>query len=324
VGNAVAVALFVAVSRLLLPGVSMRPRFDRDVFGAIARFSGFKFAGAIGGLLTYRFDQVAIGAFLGVSAAGVYVVPATAATRVVALLTDLVLPLFPRISKVTGDPAVVRSLFLRSARMMTLAAAPTFGVLFVFADAIIRSWIGGETGRLIAVEGSGTLRWLAAASLIQAIAVVPVIVSEASGKPEINNGFAVLSAIINVPLVLLLVPRLGIEGAAIAYFANSATQTVVFIFYAARRFAQVTPRQLLAESVARPMLAAGVACGVGALVRPMVTGVVTLLLALLLVAAIYVVLVRLISAITREDRDYLAAFVSHLPSPLHRLAAHVR
>ncbi|MDQ6880381.1 MAG: oligosaccharide flippase family protein [Candidatus Dormibacteraeota bacterium] len=324
VGNAVAVALFIAVSRFLLPGLHMRPQFNRDIFLAIARFSGFKFAGSLGGLLTYRFDQIAIGAFLGVRAAGVYVVPATAATRVVALLTDMVLPLFPRISKVTADPAAIRSLLLRTTRMMALLAAPAFTVLFVFADPIIRAWIGGDEGRVLAIEGASTLRWLAAASLIQAIAVVPVIVSEAAGKPEINNGFAVLSAIINVPLVLILVPRLGIEGAAIAFFINSATQTVVFIFYAARRFAQVTVRQLIAEALARPLVAAGIAGAVGALIHPQVTGDVSLILALLLVFGLYAVLARLMSAITGEDREYLAAFVSRLHGPLNRDAAQVR
>jgi len=232
-GNAAALGLFIVVSRHLLPGIKMRPYFDGEIFRAMARFSGFKFAGSLGGLLTYRFDQVAIGAIIGVRAAGVYVVPVTAASRILALLTDLVLPLFPRVSKLASDPAAVRSLLLRSIRLMVVVASPTFVLLFVFADAILRAWIGGDPGRALAIEGSATLRWLAAASLIQAIAVVPVIVSEAAGKPEVNNGFAVASAIINVPLVLILVPRLGIEGAAIAYFINSATQTVVFIFYAA-------------------------------------------------------------------------------------------
>ncbi len=318
-GNAVALGVFIAVSRLLLPWMKMRPLFDVEIARAMARFSGFKFAGSVGGLLTYRFDQVAIGAILGVRAAGVYVVPVTAATRILALLTDLVLPLFPRISKLASDPAAVRSLLLRSVRLMALVAAPSFVILFIFADAIIRAWIGGEQGRLLAIEGSTTLRWLAAASLIQAIAIVPVIVSEAAGRPEVNNGFAVASAIINVPLVLILVPRLGIEGAAIAFFINSATQTVVFIFYAARRFAQVDVRRLVSESLLRPLIAAGLAGVVGALVHPFVTGVGSLFLALLLVSALYALAVRLVSAITSEDLDYLAAFFRRLPRPLNRI-----
>ena len=202
---------------------------------------------------------------------------------------------------------------------MALAAAPAFVILFIFADAIIRAWIGGEPGRVLAIEGSTTLRWLAAASLIQAIAVVPIIVSEAVGKPEVNNGFAVLSAIVTVPLVLILVPRLGIEGAAIAYFITSITLTLAFIFYAVRRFAQVGIRQLISESLLRPLLAAGIAGIVGALIHPLVTGLVSLMLAVLLVVALYALAVRLVSAITPDDFDYLAPYVRRLPGPLNRI-----
>jgi O-antigen/teichoic acid export membrane protein len=319
VGNALALLLFMVVSRRLLPGMRMRPGFDRDAFKAMARFSAFKFAGGFSSLAVYRFDQVAIGAFLGVRAAGVYVVPVTAASRILALLTDLLLPLFPRISKLANEPAAVRSLLLRATRLMALVAAPTYVVLFVFADSIIRAWIGGEPGRVLAVEGSTTLRWLAVAFLIHAISVVPIIVSEGVGKPEVNNGFAVASAVVTVPLVLLLVPRLGIVGAAIAFFVSSVTLTVPFIFYASRRFAQVGIRQLVSESLLRPFIAAALAGAVGALMRPFVTGLGSLLLAILLVSALYALAVKLLSAVTPDDLDYLAPFVQRLPGPFNRI-----
>jgi O-antigen/teichoic acid export membrane protein len=320
-GNALALILFIAVTRFLVPRLSLRPRFDREIALAIGRFSGIKFAGSIGALLTYRFDQVAIGAFLGILATGVYVVPATAATRVFALLADIVLPLFPRISKRFDNPAAVRSLFLRSMRLMALAAGPTFVLIFVFADWVIRAWIGGEAGRTLASEGAATFRWLAAAYLIQSLAIVPATASEAAGRPEVNNGFAIISAVINVPLVLILVPRLGIEGAAIAYFANSATQTVVFIFYAAHRFAAVEPWQLIRESLARPLIAAALTGAVGWLMRPFVSGPITLVLVVLVGLALYAIAVRLVSAITTEDFEYLAPFADRLPKPLHRIYA---
>jgi O-antigen/teichoic acid export membrane protein len=325
VGNAVALGLFIVVSRHLLPGMSMRPLFDRTIFKAIARFSGFKLAGSVSGLVVYRFDQVAIGAMLGVRAAGVYVVPATAAARILALLTDLVLPLFPRISKLATDPAAVRSLLFRSVRLMALVASPTFITLFVFADSVIQAWIGGEPGRILAMEGATTLRWLAAASLLQAIAVVPIIISEAAGKPEINNGFAVASAIVTIPLVLILVPRLGIEGAAMAFFITSSTLLVAFVLYASRRFAQVGPLELVSESLLRPLVAAGLAGAVGVLIHPFVTGLPSLVVAVLLVLSLYVLAVRLVSALTPDDMGYLAPFVRRLPGPLNRiLSARVR
>jgi O-antigen/teichoic acid export membrane protein len=321
IGNAVALALYFAVSRYLLPGVRIRPHVNLGIAKAIGRFSAFKFSGAIGALLTYRFDQVAIGAFLGVRSAGVYVVPATAAARILQLLADLMLPLFPRVSKRAGEAAAVRSLLLRSIRLMTLVAAPAFVLLFVFADSTIRAWIGGEEGRVLAIEGAPTLRWLAAATLIQALSIVPSVISEAMGKPQVNNGFAVASALINVPLVLLLVPRLGIEGAAIAYFINSATQTVFFVFYAARRFASLRPGQLVSESVLRPLAAAMVIGAIGWLLRPMVTGAGSLVIVVLALVVLYAAVVRLVSAITKDDLDYLEPFVRRLPRPFLRAFA---
>jgi O-antigen/teichoic acid export membrane protein len=324
-GNASALALFFAVSRVLLPGVSIRPRFSGAIARAIGRFSAFKFAGAIGALLTYRFDQVAIGALLSVTSAGVYVVPATAASRVLQLLTDLMLPLFPRVSKLANDRAAVRSLLLRSVRLMTLAAAPAYVLLFVFAEPTIRAWIGGEPGRTLAVQGAPTLRWLAAASLIQAISIVPATVSEGANRPQVNNGFAVASAIINVPLVLILVPRLGIEGAAIAYFINSATQTSTFIFYASRRFAGVSPFELLTASLVRPFAAAFVTGVVAWLVQPLITGTLRLVIAVILLLGLYAVLVRVLSAITPDDIVYLEPFLRRLPRPVQSMfALHVR
>src|SRR5579859_5441265 len=321
IGNAAALGLYVALTRFLLPDVPIRPHINIDIARAIGRFSAFKFSGAIGAVLTYRFDQVAIAEFLGVRAAGVYVVPATAAARVLQLLADLMLPLFPRVSKRADEPASIRSLLLRSTRLMTLVAAPAFVLLFVFADSTIRAWIGGSEGRVLAIEGAPTLRWLAAATLIQAVAVVPSVVSEAVGKPELNNGFAVVSALINVPLVLILVPRLGIEGAAIAYFVNSATQTVFFVFYAARRFAKLSPGQLVNQSVLRPLAAAIVVGVVGWIARPLVTGALSLLIAVILLLALYAAVVRLASAITKDDFEYLEPFVQRLPRPFHRAFA---
>jgi O-antigen/teichoic acid export membrane protein len=231
------------------------------------------------------------------------------------------LPLFPRVSKRAGEAAAVRSLLLRSIRLMTLVAAPAFVLLFVFADSTIRAWIGGEEGRVLAIEGAPTLRWLAAATLIQALSIVPSVISEAMGKPEVNNGFAVASALINVPLVLLLVPRLGIEGAAIAYFINSATQTVFFVFYAARRFASLRPGQLVSESVLRPLAAAMVIGAIGWLLRPMVTGAGSLVIVVLALVVLYAAVVRLVSAITKDDLDYLEPFVRRLPRPFLRAFA---
>jgi len=306
--------MFYTVSRRLLPEITLRPGFDYSTFRQLARFSSFKFAGAVGGILTFRFDQFAIGALMNVTAVGYYAVPANASLRVFTSLIELIQPLFPRISKLRGDPAARRSLFLRGARVMNLVSLGILVILGVFADLVLRYWIHGDQGRLIEVQSTPAFRWLLAAFLIQSLAAVPAIFSEALGRPEVNNGFSVAGALIHVPLVLLLVPRFGITGAALALFINSATQTAAFVLYASRRMAGVGVQELATETLARPAAAAAAAAIGAFLLRPLVDSLLTLLLMMMGAFMLYVLACIALSAVRREDLRTVGQAAERLPT----------
>ena len=259
-GGVGVVISFYFTSRSLLPTVSFRPGFDSASFTQLASFSAFKFMGSLGGTLVFRFDQFAIGALLGVGAVGYYAIPANGILRVHGFLIQLVGPLFPRVSKLRGDSRALRALYLRSSRGVAIVAVMVLVTLFVFADPILRFWIGGHQGELVARASTSAMRWLVAAFLIQSFAAVPVTFCEALGKPHINNGFAAVSAIIHVPLVLLLLPRLGIAGAAIALLINSLAQTVLFIVIVSHRLAKVRLVEL-SRTLLLPAVAAGLVAG---------------------------------------------------------------
>ncbi|HKV31589.1 MAG TPA: oligosaccharide flippase family protein [Candidatus Dormibacteraeota bacterium] len=312
-GALVGLLIFYLVSRALLPGVHFTPRFDRDSFRRLARFAGFKFAGTVGGIFTFRFDQFAVGAILGVGAAGLYAIPSTAGQRLLALLGELASPFFPRASTLRGDDARLRTLFFDGSRLLALAATPMLLLLFVLAEPTLRFWIGGAQGQQVAQASAPAFRWLLAALLIQSVAIIPVTFCEAMGKPEINNSFAVASALIHIPLVLLLVPRFGITGAAIALFLNSATQTVVFIIYASRTLFHVGLGELLRTTLVRPLAAATMTAALAYLAaRPLIHNRLTLILALAFLPIVYLGVAFLFSAITRDD---LARISQVLPRP---------
>src|ERR1700704_4783260 len=151
-GSVLGLLVFFLVSRSLLPGVRFTPRLDRRAFVQLGRFSIFKFAGTVGGIFTFRFDQFAVGAILGVSAAGLYSIPANASQRLLSLLVEGASPFFPRARTLRSHP-------------------------------VRRFWIGGAQGVVVAHASSGAFRWLLAALLIQSLAVIPVIFCEALGKP---------------------------------------------------------------------------------------------------------------------------------------------
>jgi O-antigen/teichoic acid export membrane protein len=306
--------LFYAASRRLLPEIRLRPGFDRATFRQLARFSAFKFVGSVSGILTFRFDQFAIGALMNVTAVGYYAVPANASLRVFTSLIELIQPLFPRISKLRGDPVLRRSLFLRGARVMNLTSLGILTILLVFADRVLRYWIHGDQGRVIALQSTPAFRWLLAAFIIQSLAAVPATFSEALGRPEINNIFSVAGALIHVPLVLILVPHFGITGAALALFINSATQTVAFVVYASRSMAGVGVRELVLETLARPAAGAAIAAIGAFLLRPLVHGLSTLLLMVVVSFVLYVVGCIAFSAFLLEDVRTLGQIAERLPT----------
>jgi O-antigen/teichoic acid export membrane protein len=240
-------------------------------------------------------------------------VPSNLSLRVQSLLSELASPLFPRVSKLRRQPDAIRALFLTGSRGMALVSAPILTTLFVYADLVLLYWIGGSQGQLVSQQATPAMRWLVAAFFIQSLAVIPSIFCEAQGRPEINNGFAIASAVIHVPLVLMLVPRLGIAGAAVALFLNSAIQTVGFILVASRRILNVRPYELLTQAFARPIIASGLVGLTALTLRPFVHGRLSLALVLLVTPLLFYGWAILLSVLTREDLGYLAPVVQRLP-----------
>ena len=323
-GTALGLGLFFAVSRSLLPGFNYRPGFDPGSFRSLAGFSVFKFAGTLGGALAFRFDQFAIGALLGLKAVSLYAIPANITMRIIAIIMELLAPLYPRASKLKGDQEAIHSLLLRGTHMIALFSGLLLTTLFVFADPVLQYWIGGDQGVEVARESSSTMRWLLAAFYIQALAAIPSIFCEALGRPDVNNGFAVASAIINVPLVLILVPQLGIVGAAVALFINSAIQTMAFIVFATRRVINMPISQLFWRAIARPLLAICAQATIGYFMRPLVRDLLSLVLVLLLMPLIFLACAVIVGAITREDIKRTAhlvkSFLTLVPKPWTRSA----
>lgn len=314
-GSVAGLGLFYVLSRSLLPGVRFRPTLDRRSLRELARFAAFKFAGTVGGIFSFRFDQFAVGAILGVAAAGLYSIPANASQRLLSLLVELASPFFPRASTLRSDPARMRTLFTLGGRLLMLAAAPLLLVLFVLADPVLRFWIGGAQGVAVAQASTNAFRWLLAALLIQSLAVIPVIFCEALGKPEINNSFAVASALIHIPLVLILVPIFGITGAAIALFINSATQTVAFIVYASQKLFAVSLLELLRQTFVRPFAAAALTAGVVYVAGPpLIHGRFSLILVLIVSPILYLGAAFVVRAITIDDLAYVVAIAERLPA----------
>jgi len=313
VAGVLGLAVYYAVSSRHLPHVRFLPGFDRPTFVRLARFTAFKSLGDIALTFGSRFDQFAIGSLLSVGAVGFYAVPATACQRLLQLLGEVAAPMFPRMSTVGDEER--RTLLIRGTRLIALLSSFIAVVLVSLPEPILRVWIGSHQGVLVAGQASQAMRFLAGAMFLQAIAVVGNYYCESIQRPFVNNSFIVLGAIVQVPAILLLLPRMGITGAAFGVFIACAIQTAPFLILMSDRVAGVSPIRLMLESLGGPAVAAVAAAVVGLALHEFATNLWSLAGVVALMGAVYAASAIATGGIRRGD---LALMHRSLPASVTR------
>lgn len=301
VASGVGVVAFYPIAHRLLPNVGLVPGMSRDAMRALLHFSLYKFAGTASAAAVFRFDQLAIGALMGVRATGLYAVPSTLLSRMLTFVASVAAPFFPRVSRTRNETLELRRLYLLGSRLVALVALPIAAVLATAPHAILAAWIGGEEGRVVADAAAPAMRWLALAFAVQSVAAIPALFCEATGRPWINNSFAVASLAIHIPLFFLLVPLLGLEGAGVALLVNSLVQTVPFIVVATRRVVGVPLGELVMAALARPAAAATAPALLTAAASRFVSGRTTLLGLCAAAGFSYLAAATVLGAITPAD-----------------------
>lgn len=204
------------------------PEGDQVSIPECLRFSAKVGAGSLVSLLNYRADLYIVALLTSAAALGMYTVAVSAAesllvpTQVAALVTS------PHIGSL--DAAQAANLTARCVRNNLLIAVLLCGVLFVFA------------GPLIALLYGGAFLPMVAAFRILLVGVVAISLSSPMaayftlkrGQPEVALVLAGISAAICISLSFLLVPSIGINGAAIASTAAYAVGQTAATYYFCR------------------------------------------------------------------------------------------
>lgn len=184
------------------------PRFDRALFVRSTRFALPAYAGTLATYVNYRIDQVMIAAFLPPQELGYYVIAVGIAERLWVLPGSIATPLLPHLTNSPlRDPAlpalVARHLFL----WLTLVAMILWPSVGLIVPLLYSQAFQGSVAPLrLLLPGIVTL------------SVGKVLVSEllAREKPSYPSSASAAAALVNVVGNLVLIPRMGISGAALA------------------------------------------------------------------------------------------------------------
>ncbi len=301
-GNAVVtlmgVVAYFLVDRRLLP-LGFWPRLDRGTFKKIFSFSGYTMVSIVTGHLLLHLDKFILGSLLSVGAVTFYVIPGTLAMKIHAAVAQLSQVIFPLSSELLAldRREQLQRLYIRATRLVFAFVTAVSIPALVFAGDILRVWLGDE----FAERSTGVFVLLLVTYAVLALTAVPYYVAVGAGRPQVNAAFSVIAAALNVLLVFLLVPPLGLSGAGLAYLV-SLIHAPLFVVFIERRIVEV--RSTLWLSVFARVLPVGVIQAVisAVLLKGLIGGVASLILILAVAVATFPVIYILFGFAHREDR----------------------
>jgi O-antigen/teichoic acid export membrane protein len=312
---ALTLALIARSNRRLLPTVRLRPAYKPALLKKMLSFSGYSFVSNVAGTLLFQIDKFVLGALTNASVVTYYVVPGNLAQRLhagTARLTSVALPISTDLHA-RGEKEALRQFYVRATRATALVIVSLSVPAFIFAREILLEWVGLD----FATTSFGTLRVLILTFAVLSLTVLPYYVTLGLGRPQVSALFNVVTAAINLVLIVVLIPRYGLIGAAVGYLV--ATVTVPgLILYVEHRLLELgrSPWPSLLARLSLVGVGQAICC---LLLRSLSTGLPELLALLVLCVAIGPALALATGYLSPQDRAMLLRLM-----PVNRLRARGR
>ena len=218
-----------AIALNLFPGLSFRrPKEPLRTARRLLTFGGWLTISQAVSPITRYLDRMIVVSYQSLKMFTYYAAPFEAMSRLQVIPLSLSTTLFPAMSERESvhGPAESYSLYVRAINSTVLLMTPVCLGLMTFSRPILQLWLGGDFPAL----SNGVFRVFAAAVLAQAICYVPITSLQAMGKPDIAAKYYLFEIPLYVGLCLLLIPSMGILGAAWAYCIRMVIATAWFLW----------------------------------------------------------------------------------------------
>jgi O-antigen/teichoic acid export membrane protein len=195
----------------------------RDLAFEFWRFTAFRGVAAIFAIAILWLQVVLVGALASAREAGVYGAASRFVTAGSFALQALFLVMGPQMSALLsrGQRDRAQEVYQAATAWLTAVSFPIFLTMAVFAPFLLRIF-GPDF-----VSGQTALEILALAMLVNVGTGTVTVILLMSGKSSWNLANTASAAVVNVGLNVILIPRLGMTGAAIAWAAAICVQNLV-------------------------------------------------------------------------------------------------
>src|ERR1022692_1103885 len=247
--------LFPALRRSISP--------QRDLIRPLFSFGGWIALCNLLVPLLVSFDRFAVGALLSVSVVAYYTVPYDMVFRLLIIPSVIATTLFPAFSTLHArSHESLERYYLRSLKYILLVMVPLVVVGIVFAPEILRLWLGKE----FMIRSTAVFQILAVGMLLNGLSQMPANLLDGIGRPDLRAKVFLAYIPVYMILLWLLITRLGLVGAALAWTLRSAMELIIFASVASRLL-RVRVTALIQQGFFRAMFACGALLASLSLVR---------------------------------------------------------
>lgn len=230
------VAYFLLLLRVV-PDLLSEPSIHLGTLRRLVHFGAWVTVSQVMSPLLVYLDRFLIAAFVSLAAVTVYAVPTEVFNRLGMFPSCIVATLFPAFSErgtVDAEKEKLARLYSLTSKYLSFVLLPFFVLLIFDAKDILGLWMGTR----FASQGSLVLQILAFGAFFNFLARLPFTAIQALDRPDLTAKFHLLELPIYVVMCLLLIPRWGIVGAAVAWTIRVLLDAFL-LFWAAHRYCSV-------------------------------------------------------------------------------------
>ena len=215
-------------------------KFSKDLFKQIFSYSIYAALTQIVGLLWQYSDRILLGYFIGSAAIAYFSVPQQIIFKILGVIAAGSAVLFPKFS-VDVISEDIKLIFKKYTLLFLMFSIIIFSTLSLIIPDFLTLWISPE----FAEQAKDIAIILAMSCIIRGAFPIYQNLFKGIGKPKYNLYIITASSLTIVILDLILIPKLGLKGAGIAYLLSPlvGVVTIYFIYI-----------KLFKESIRQPVL----------------------------------------------------------------------
>jgi len=219
--------VFRIVVKKILPLAKFKVAWDSSEIKKLYKFGLVSFIGSVADSFLYEFDRLLIPIFLGPTALPYYSLPGSVAAKTQGVNNSLSGVLMPMSSGLNGlnDNERIKKLYIRAFRLLTVVASGLTITIIVFSYNLMKYWLSED----FAIKSQNILIILALTYFMLSLTAPLIQFLLGMSKTKVVATFSMSMALINLILLLILLPVLGVVGAAWSFLF--ATLPSLYLFY---------------------------------------------------------------------------------------------